>query len=79
MRLRGFIVFLVGLPLAVYLNHYNEVKVSEFYEFGSVAAPAPLWFRGAGLLALVLMVTGIYLLLLDFTRWVRRRLNERIN
>jgi hypothetical protein len=79
MRLRGFVFFLMGTPLAIYMSHSTHVKSSEFYEYGSIAMPAPLWARGSALLSLLLMVAGLWLVPLDFIRWIRRRRNERTN
>lgn len=79
MRVRGAIVLAAGVPFWIYLVRFtNEVRKSPFgYEFGSAAFPPPPQFRAAQFVAVISFVLGLYLLVGDFIKWIKKRPNGR--
>jgi hypothetical protein len=75
MRVRGAIMIAGGILIWLLLIWYgNEIrKLPWGYEFGSVAMPLPPWFIGLGWGGLVAFLIGIYLLLSDFMRRIKKR------
>jgi len=75
MRTRGFLFLLAGLPFWLrYMHDYNVLKNSPFGdELGSIAFPLPTKLHALGLTALILFLIGIFVLVLDFARWIRKR------
>lgn len=74
MRIRGAIVLAVGLPFWIYLIRFiTEVRKSTFgYELGSVAFPLPAQFRAARDVAVISLLVGLSLLVIDFIRWIKK-------
>jgi hypothetical protein len=73
---RGIIVFLLGVPAWIYvLRFFNKVSQTPFgSELGSAAFPIPLVVKVVQAIAILLTLTGFFLLATDFNRWRRRRL-----
>jgi hypothetical protein len=78
MRTRGAIVLAAGLPFWIYLIRFiTEVRKSAFgYELGSVAFPLPTQFRVARGVAMISLLLGLYLLVTDFIKWIKKSPTE---
>jgi hypothetical protein len=75
MRKRGFIFLVASVPAWVYVSAFiREARKSPFgYELGSIAFPYPPRIAWSGRIALLLTLTGLLLVILDFSKWIRRR------
>ena len=75
MRTRGILLLLAGLPFWVrYMHDYNALKNSPFGdELGSIAFPLPQKLHVLGLTAIIFFLTGIFVLVMDFVRWIKKR------
>jgi hypothetical protein len=73
---RGIIVFLIGIPAWIYvLRFFNNVSKTPFgSELGSSAFPIPLVVKVVQAIAILLTLTGFFLLAIDFNQWRKRRL-----
>ena len=75
MKIRGFAFLLAGLPFWLRAVHlFNAAKNGPFcYELGSIAYPVPPKIYALGLTGQILLLIGIFFLVVDCVRWIRKR------